>query len=150
MNSPIPKARQTDREVLEAFLEAQDALDNRELNGINAEDYFVLLRRRNRARADLEAALSAPPQEVGVQDFNTAPHRAFRITLMLDADDRASMANALYNIARRVEREELSHDCISGGPDSGFICELLHDPAMTHAAYFEAIRGHLGKKEQSA
>lgn len=44
---------------LESYLEAQDALDNRELNGINAEDYFVLLRRRNYARDSLEAAIAS-------------------------------------------------------------------------------------------
>jgi hypothetical protein len=41
------------------YLEAQDALDNREAAGINAEDYFVLLRRRNFARDCLDRALAA-------------------------------------------------------------------------------------------
>lgn len=44
--------------VVVEFLEAQDALDNREASGPNAEDYFVLLRRRNAARRDLDAAVA--------------------------------------------------------------------------------------------
>jgi len=46
-------------DATEDYLQAQDALDNRELNGINAEDYFVLMRRRNAARRDLDAVLVA-------------------------------------------------------------------------------------------
>jgi enoyl reductase-like protein len=42
------------------FMEAQAALDNREGMGINAEPYEVLMRRRNAAWDDLEAALSTP------------------------------------------------------------------------------------------
>ncbi|MDQ0068306.1 hypothetical protein J2W34_000080 [Variovorax boronicumulans] len=44
--------------AVEDFLEAQDALDNREYQGINGEDYSVLMRRRNRARDDLDAAIA--------------------------------------------------------------------------------------------
>lgn len=43
----------------EDYLEAQDALDNREANGIYAEDYFVLMRRRNTARDYLDTAIAA-------------------------------------------------------------------------------------------
>lgn len=49
-------------EEMEALLQAQDALDNRELQGPNAEDYFTLLRRRNAARHDLDAALGKEKQ----------------------------------------------------------------------------------------
>ena len=46
------------REAVEAFLEAQDALDNHEVNGQNGADYFTLLRLRNAARRDLDAVMS--------------------------------------------------------------------------------------------
>jgi len=46
-------------EALRDFLEAQDSLDNRELQGINAEDYFTLQRRRNSTREDLDSILAA-------------------------------------------------------------------------------------------
>jgi len=44
---------------MENFLEKQDALDNHESNGPNAEDYFAVLRRRNVARKHLDAALAS-------------------------------------------------------------------------------------------
>lgn len=45
-------------EALAEYLEAQDALDNREYAGINAEPHEKLVRSRNHARAALEAALA--------------------------------------------------------------------------------------------
>jgi hypothetical protein len=47
---------------LTTFLEAQDALDNRELMGPNAEDYFTLIKRRNAARKHLDAAMQKDTQ----------------------------------------------------------------------------------------
>lgn len=44
------------------FLQAQNDLDNRELQGINGEDWSVLRRRCNQARNDLDEALSKVPQ----------------------------------------------------------------------------------------
>jgi hypothetical protein len=55
-------------EATVAFLEAQDALDNRELQGPNAEDYFTVLRRRNAARRDLEAAITELQQYLPAQE----------------------------------------------------------------------------------
>lgn len=46
-------------DAMDALIEAQDALDNREINGINADNYFVLLRRRNAARKHFEAVCAA-------------------------------------------------------------------------------------------
>ena len=46
-------------EALTEYLEAQDALDNREYAGINAEPYEKLVRSRNHARAALESTLAA-------------------------------------------------------------------------------------------
>lgn len=47
------------RAALEEYLEAQDALDNREYGGVNGETHETAMRRRNGARRDLDAALSA-------------------------------------------------------------------------------------------
>lgn len=66
------------REAVDDFLDAQDALDNRELMGPNAEDHSVLMRRRNNARDDLDNALSAAPPApapVGLGDYVTAKLR---------------------------------------------------------------------------
>lgn len=62
--SPFPADQvQVLRGALEDYLEAQDALDNQELAGPNAEPYSVLMRRRNAARKDLDAALAATAPE---------------------------------------------------------------------------------------
>lgn len=53
------------REAVRAFLEAQDALDNREFQGINGEDWGTLRRRRNVARDELDNALAAPAAAQG-------------------------------------------------------------------------------------
>lgn len=50
-------------EALDEFLEAQDALDNHGRNGINAEPWEVLMRRRNAARRDLDAVMAAHAQQ---------------------------------------------------------------------------------------
>lgn len=49
----------TERAVLEMYLTAQDALDNREYCGINAEPHETLVRRRNIARCELEVVVGA-------------------------------------------------------------------------------------------
>ena len=46
-------------DAIEHYLESQDALDNREYAGINAESYETLIRRRNASRKDLDAAIAA-------------------------------------------------------------------------------------------
>ena len=46
-------------DAIEHYLESQDALDNWEYAGINAESYETLIRRRNASRNDLDAALAA-------------------------------------------------------------------------------------------
>lgn len=45
------------RAAFSDYLTAQDALDNHELMGPNAEDYFTLMRRRNAERRHLAAAI---------------------------------------------------------------------------------------------
>lgn len=74
------------------------------------------------------------------------PVRAFRLTLLLDADTRDGMADALRNLAWRVEANDISNG-VSGGPDSGSIYELLHDPAQTHDLYHAQLRKYLAEKK---
>jgi hypothetical protein len=69
--------------ALKDFLEAQDALDNHELIGVNAEDYFIVLRRRNAARKDLDSAIAKleaalPLQPVAWMWEFTDPHTGER------------------------------------------------------------------------
>lgn len=72
------------------------------------------------------------------------PVRAFRLTLRLDADDLHELACALYAIAHHAERGELTTG-VSGGYGSGYIYELLSDPAMTHDAYFQELDVYLDR-----
>jgi hypothetical protein len=51
--------------ALTDFLDAQDALDNRELQGPNAPNYFSLLSSRNGARDDLDKAIAAAEVQGG-------------------------------------------------------------------------------------
>jgi len=75
-----------------------------------------------------------------------APMRAVRLTLKLDADDMRELAYALRTIADHAERGELTIG-VSGGPCSGYIYELLHDPAQTHETYFNQVREYLARKK---
>jgi hypothetical protein len=72
----------------------------------------------------------------------TAPVRAFRLTLKLDADTREGMADALRDLADQVDRNELTVGCY-GSPRHGGIYELLTDPTMTHERYFSELHAYL-------
>ena len=74
--------------------------------------------------------------------MNTAPVRAFRLTLALGADTRVDMAWALRNLADRVEREQVTVG-VWGSPSDGAIYELLADPTVTHDSYHAALREYL-------
>ncbi len=76
-----------------------------------------------------------------------APMRAVRLTLRLDADDTHELAVTLREIADRAERGELTIG-VSGGVSSGYIYELLQDPAMTPHAYHVALREYLETKRE--
>ena len=77
------------------------------------------------------------------------PMRALRLTLKLEADNRAELAWALHNMADQIEREQLTVG-VSGGPYSGAIYELLHDPAQTHEQYFRDVQAYLADKKAAA
>lgn len=86
----------------------------------------------------------ATPAKVRLTDGlgRVAPTRAVRLTLKLDADDMQELAWALRNIADRAERGDMTTGC-TGGPSSGYIYELLHDPTITHDSYHAALRAYL-------
>lgn len=73
------------------------------------------------------------------------PVRAFRLTLQLDADSAYDLARELQNIAYRVDTGQISSG-VSGGPSTGSIYELLHDPEQTHDAYHAQLRGYLTER----
>jgi len=70
------------------------------------------------------------------------PVRAYRLTLMLEADSIRELADALCGLADRAERGELATG-VTGGPSSGCIDELLHDTAQSHEYYHAQLREYL-------
>ena len=75
-----------------------------------------------------------------------APKRTYSLTLKLDADTLPELASALVNLGRRADRGELTRG-VSGGPDSGYIYELLHNPEQTHETYFNQLNEYLARKK---
>lgn len=71
--------------------------------------------------------------------------RALRLTLKLEADSRQELSVALRNMADQIDLSELTVG-VSGGPYSGAIYELLHDPAQTHEQYFRDLQAYLAEK----
>lgn len=71
-----------------------------------------------------------------------APRRAVRLTLKLEADDRGSLAHALFELSNRADRGELTNG-VSGGSDSGYIYEYSESDTPTHNEYFEQLRKYL-------
>lgn len=70
------------------------------------------------------------------------PTRAYRLILKLEADNRDHMATALFDLAARVSRDELTTG-VSGGKSSSAIYELLSDPSQTHERYFSEVHEYL-------
>lgn len=75
----------------------------------------------------------------------TAPVRAFRLSLVLEADTREDMAHALQNLAHRILAEQVTTG-VWGSPSDGAIYELLNDPAMSHDVYHQKLREYLDQR----
>ncbi len=78
-------------------------------------------------------------------DSVSQPHRQFRLVFALEADTRDDLASALFNMATAVDRNELTVG-VSGGSYSGYIYELLQDPAQSHDTYFAQLKEHLANR----
>lgn len=91
----------------------------------------------------------SPAVVAPVEPIVRPPMRALRLTLKMEADNRPELAWAMRNMADQIEREELTVG-VSGGPHSGAIYELLHDPAQTHENYFAQVREYLRVKKDAA
>jgi hypothetical protein len=87
------------------------------------------------------------PVRMVMSDANgsDAPKRAVRLTLELQADTRSAMVSALYSIADRVDRGELSRGC-TGGPDSGWVYDYVETESPTHDEYFAQVRAWLKRQ----
>lgn len=97
----------------------------------------------------VKAAADAVLDELAKSVEPDAPIRSYRLTLQLDADTLSDLASAMMNLSLRADRGELTRG-VSGGPDSGYIYELLHDQAQTHETYFSQVREYLARKKAKA
>jgi hypothetical protein len=73
------------------------------------------------------------------------PQRAVRLTLKMEADTREALASALFNMAARIDRGEMTAG-VSGGYDSGYIYELIERDRPTHDEYFAALNAYLDRE----
>lgn len=85
----------------------------------------------------------------GTINTSDRPHRACRFVLDLQADNRQELADALYNMASRIERGEMSRG-VSGGYSSGYIYELTENDQPTHDAYFDSLNTYLERRKAEA
>lgn len=74
------------------------------------------------------------------------PRRQYQLILKMQADTRHDLVGALMNFATMVDRQEITVGS-SGGVNSGWIYELLIDPAQTHESYFQQLSDYLEKKQ---
>lgn len=72
-----------------------------------------------------------------------APRRRVQIVLELGADDWESAANALWNLARQLERGECRQGAVSGGYDSGYVLKANEDEAITHDSWYAELQTYL-------
>ncbi len=77
------------------------------------------------------------------------PRRACRFVLDLEADTRDDLATALFNLASRMERGELTQG-VSGGYSSGYVYELSESDRPTHTEWAQNLRTYLDGKKATA
>ena len=90
-------------------------------------------------RAEL-AALKA--QRAEVEPRGKGPHRAHRLTVLLEADSKEDLMRGLDSFGQALARDELTKGTW-GSPSHGAIYEYLHGDSPTHDEYFEQTRAYL-------
>lgn len=73
------------------------------------------------------------------------PKRAHELIATFGADTCDGLADELERFADYLRRGQVTAG-VSGGPSSGAIYSYSHDPAMTHNAYFEAVKEWLAAR----
>lgn len=76
----------------------------------------------------------------------TKPQRACVFTTKIEADTRQEMVRALYFMAERLERGELTVG-VSGGYGSGCAYEYIEGEHPTHEEYFAQLHAYLDAKK---
>lgn len=76
------------------------------------------------------------------------PERKVVFLLKVGADDRRSLASALFNIADQIDREEIGGKGVSGGYDSGYTWEYREGDGPSHDEYFAQLEAHLNERRE--
>jgi hypothetical protein len=69
----------------------------------------------------------------------SGPHRAVRLTVLLEADSKEDMLRAIDSIGQAISRDELTTGTW-GAPSHGAIYEYVRGDSPTHDEYFEQTR----------
>lgn len=71
------------------------------------------------------------------------PRRTFELRIHIGADDWDTAMRALQDLADHIPAHGQACDMCSGGPDSGYWVQVIHDPEQTHERYFEQLDVYL-------
>lgn len=80
---------------------------------------------------------------------NTKPERARVLTMELQADSDADLADSLRSMASRIERGEMRNG-VSGGYSSGYIYDLRDGSCSDHDAFAEQLKQYLSDQQQKS
>jgi hypothetical protein len=116
------------------------AIERADLMLVNNVNGWELVKRPGRIDA-------ARAREAAMSDAHM-PRRAFRLTLVLEADTREGLADELHRFGERVELDDVTVG-VTVEPSAGAIYELLHDPTMTHQRYFAQVRERLQAEREA-
>jgi hypothetical protein len=87
------------------------------------------------------------PDVATAQRGDDTPHRAVRLDLSLEADNRAALIAALENIERLIAAGEMTRGC-SGGYDSGYTYTYLERDRPTHDEYAAQLKDWLANRQE--
>jgi len=73
-------------------------------------------------------------------DVDELPHRAWRMTLTVEADSEDELVRALEQIATEFSLGYMRSSFASGGCASGWNGDTEHRPEMSNARYFEEVK----------
>jgi hypothetical protein len=80
--------------------------------------------------------------------MSDAPKRAVQFRVEIQADDMASLADALLNLSLHADRGELSSHSVSGGYDAGYEHWLTVSDEPTHEEYVAQLNAWLQNRRE--
>lgn len=70
--------------------------------------------------------------------------RTHEFACTIGADTKEDLVAELYDLARRLERGEITHG-VMGGAVVGSIYSYSHSPHVTHDSYFKVVNEHIAR-----